>query len=643
MPSNMAFHDLTPDKSAPHNCKQLFGLGSKFIPTPTRTTGKKDLSKTFDRFDRDFRLRVYFAGKDRDDSDDENDYKSKLYVKSEWTPSDKMIPSWVLTRVNRFFRKLEKIFRSKNATPNLTPLQREFLDSLPSNPDYLFPETDKGLGPCAVLLMQYIEDVLVHLCNSEVYDRLTEEEALLRAKNLHKEILDWLKEYQCTIGDNAYWFISEHLTSNENSPFGQFYVLYKIHKGIGKDGKWPTRPVSSDVTSLPHALGKWVTEALLPIQAVQKSYFKDSFELKTILDTLEFPPNALLFTSDASSMYTNIKTDPALSSIEEYIRTKVPTMDTTTKEALIEGMKIVFRNNLFKFGDTYWYQKSGTAMGTPPAPPYATIFYALHEEQMLPRWSQQIPFYKRFIDDVLGIWLTHDDPLQDKILWDEFCKDMDSWHGLKWKCESPSQSVDFMDLTITLVNGRLETTLFEKAMNLYLYLPPHSSHPRGVFTGLIFGQVLRIRRLCTHKRDAYKKILEFFNRLLARGHTQESIGPLFDKAEANATAYLRLSPEERAQAKEQKSLDAQNQVFLHLQYHPLDPQSRDIQQLWREEVLQPEGETPLPESTNLDGAEVGLNKLVVAYSRPLNLRNRFSVRDIHGRGVSVSDHLAQWS
>ena len=89
--------------------------------------------------------------------------------------------------------------------------------------------------------------------------------------------------------------------------------------------------------------GQMVTEALLPIQAVQPSYFKDSFELKTIVDTLEFTPNALLFTADASLMYTNIKTDPTLSSIEEYIRTKVSTMDTTKKEALIEGMKIIFR------------------------------------------------------------------------------------------------------------------------------------------------------------------------------------------------------------------------------------------------------------------------------------------------------------
>eukprot|EP00956_Cyclotella_meneghiniana_P000734 scaffold786_cov37-Cyclotella_meneghiniana.AAC.2 len=167
-------------------------------------------------------------------------------------------------------------------------------------------------------------------------------------------------------------------------------------------------------------------------------------------------------------------------------------------------------------------------MRTPPAPPYATLFYAIHENEMLKKWSERVPFYKRFIDDVFGIWLTHNDPSQDEILWR---------------------------------------------------------------TWLIFGQVLRIRRLCSHRRDADEKILEFFHLLLARGHTQEALGPLFDKAEANAQAYMQLSQEEREHVRQQKSLDAHNQVFLHLQYHPNDPQSRDIQRIWREQVLQPEGET----------------------------------------------------
>ena len=91
--------------------------------------------------------------------------------------------------------------------------------------------------------------------------------------------------------------------------------------------------------------------------------------------------------------------------------------------------------------------------------------------------------------------------------------------------------------------------------------------------------------MLSQKRYADEKILEFFHRLLAQGHTQEALGPLFDKAEANAQAYMQLSQEEREHVRQQKSLDAHNQVFLHLQYHPNDPQSRDIQRIWREQVL----------------------------------------------------------
>eukprot|EP00956_Cyclotella_meneghiniana_P003689 scaffold4479_cov46-Cyclotella_meneghiniana.AAC.2 len=222
---------------------------------------------------------------------------------------------------------------------------------------------------------------------------------------------------------------------------------------------------------------------------------------------LELPPNARLFTADAESMYTNIPTDVAVEVISAYII--VQRGDNNSTEALISALQLVFKFNFLKFGDTYWQQISGTAMGTPPAPAWAILYYALHENELVQRWPQNLFFYKQFIDDVIGIRIPIPDPSQDAQFWSDFCKDMNACEGLKWKCESPSKKVNFMDLTISIVNNTIETDLYEKDLNLYLYIPPHSSHPHGVFTGLISGQLLRIRRLCSNQSNAAPNIRNF--------------------------------------------------------------------------------------------------------------------------------------
>ena len=56
-------------------------------------------------------------------------------------------------------------------------------------------------------------------------------------------------------------------------------------------------------------------------------------------------------------------------------------------------------------------------MGTPPAVVYATILYAIKEETFLDSYDSLI-FYKRYIDDVFGIWIPNADKDADAASWD---------------------------------------------------------------------------------------------------------------------------------------------------------------------------------------------------------------------------------
>ena len=75
-----------------------------------------------------------------------------------------------------------------------------------------------------------------------------------------------------------------------------------------------------------------------------------------------------------------------------------------TKE-ILSALDITMNYNLFQFGDTFWKQVSGAAMGAPPACCIAMLYYIIHELKLLPLFTFKIPFYRRYIDDGFGIWL----------------------------------------------------------------------------------------------------------------------------------------------------------------------------------------------------------------------------------------------
>ena len=218
----------------------------------------------------------------------------------------------------------------------------------------------------------------------------------------------------------------------------------KVHKQPLK-----TRPVVSCSGSLLHPLGVWLDTVLQPIATTLPSFIASSYDLKEALNDIpSLPNNALLFTADAVSMYTNINTYYAINTIKNFLQTQEQ-FKNQPLPAILDAIDIIMNNNVFQFGDCYFHQRTGTAMCTPPACCYATIYYAVKEHSLLRKYKDNLIFYRRYIDDVFGIWT----PTNPNLTFEDFTRDL-SFHKLRWEVQNPSNQVVFLDMTLTIHNNR---------------------------------------------------------------------------------------------------------------------------------------------------------------------------------------------
>jgi hypothetical protein len=129
-----------------------------------------------------------------------------------------------------------------------------------------------------------------------------------------------------------------------------------------------------------------------------------------------------------------------------------------------------------KFED--WFK----ALAQWPARSYylCIIYFSLHEDFLIQKYSNYILFYKRFIDDAIYLWRTNGDQTSSLLAFDHFKHDMDQFGLLRWTHLPLSNKVHFLDLTITIdfANKKFLFKTFQNPQNLYL--PPNSAHPPGM-------------------------------------------------------------------------------------------------------------------------------------------------------------------
>lgn len=619
-PANMACHNLLRDGvPSPNGTKTLLGLGLNYcIKSPLRS--KITTKHTFTRLREDVR-RMYALR----DAPDQGDYIQSLYIKSDWKfeqASDDIEEALVKFKQTITNKQEENIKRRRyKLRHNLTPGKWDLIQELRKNDKFIIVDGDKNLGPCILERDYYIyRGCQEHLGNTRNYKSLTKLQAYTIQKGLNYRFFHWLSKYRPRRGEEspvAYITISQAEVTYLNRALKQmedrlarFRMLAKVHKD-----PWKLRPIVCCAGTFMNAWSKWLDYQLQKLKHLIPTYVKDSQQVLNELKDLILPYGALLFTSDANSMYNNIDTDHAIEVITWWLndlneRDLLPPLFPL--EAVIDAMVIIMKNNIFEWGDLYFLQLLGTAMGTSAAVMWATIYYAYHEvHTLIPRHGIHLHYFKRFIDDIFGIWIG------TSTQWKAFCEDVDDFGVLTWdiKQQKPSTSVNFLDLTLTIEGNKIVSKTYQKKMNLYLYLPSASAHPPGCIKGTIYSLVNRYYAQNTYRKDYIYFVCLLYRRLTARGwdkeYIKQSIIEASSTVEARATCQ---APPSIAPSNEERD----KTLYLHFQYHPDGISRQEIRRAY-DEIC---GE--------LFNEELRLTKpTTIAYSRPKNIRDYVSQAKLH--------------
>jgi hypothetical protein len=204
---------------------------------------------------------------------------------------------------------------------------------------------------------------------------------------------------------------------------------------------------------------------------------------------------------------------------------------------------------------------------------------------------------KRFIDDMFSIGISGEGEE-----WKQFKHALEGCGKLKWICSDLSNTVVFLDLTLTITSdGHVETKTYIKPKNLHLYIPATSAHPPGCFKGTLYGNVQRYWNQNSHIKYYQTLIQAFAKHLEARGHKIENITHTLLEA---ATHTDEKNEKNNKNKRKALTTDTKN-LFIHWEYHPSNIDQKMIGQIYEE---------------TLKGHE-GFDATTVYYSRPKNLRD----------------------
>ena len=197
-----------------------------------------------------------------------------------------------------------------------------------------------------------------------------ESDASEEVKSRISDCIEKLSEQSPNISDVFDTFPSEMRTA-------QFYILPKTHKEF--DDSWPLghpgRPIVFACNSSTDNTSKYIDYFLKPLMQPLPSYVKYTTDfIQKLKSITPAHANSYLVTLDVSSLYINISNEDGLEACRVFLASDTCTSHQLPVDSILSLIQLVLKNNHFQFNNDNYLHKMGTAMGSPMAPAYASLF-----------------------------------------------------------------------------------------------------------------------------------------------------------------------------------------------------------------------------------------------------------------------------
>lgn len=483
--------------------------------------------------------------------------------------------SYVRNYVSETFGYLQQIVNnfdtSRLPKPNLTLDERRYLKQLSasirspefvhSDMDFVIKPTDKGMGYFVMRRGEYRNVIKTMLSDSSTYELYSFDDSKIRTLN------KWLEAIVKTCANFGLpKFICDFVQSFsfEKSKIPNFYVLAKVHKTPVS-----FRPIVASVQSV--TTGASILLANILQRLLQKhpisTCVANSTEVVLALKDRKFPPDTVAITGDITSLYTNIDLKDCLEKLKCWL--ELIRVGEKTCTLVLRLAEFVLFNSFFQYEFVTRRQLYGFPMGTNAGPALANIYVGMLEmaENSFVRTLTAegiLLFYGRYLDDMMKFVPSRCVPRVLSVLKFPTAPRL----KITTTIEQQSNTCHFLDVFFRIKDdGYVETSLFDKRLEIHQYLPRDSFHSPAVFKSVLTSRLTHFLRICS-TRDLFeatsRKFCEIFR---SRGYPSE----LIDSCLAKVDFSTRQKSLEKYASKKNKRDNPNDpcNLFISVLFHPV--------------------------------------------------------------------------